>query len=203
MLSINKNCVPMYYINLDKRTLRRKDFEKQMKLHDLSVERISAFDGSALPERISPYIRKGAYGCWMSHIETWKKVKEKNTPCVIFEDDIILCDNFCEKINAVLDDSKNVEWDMLLLGHNWCNKKDKITKYISQMFKFYGTQCYVIKPKCAEFLLNKYNNFQELGLALDVQLGDINVKKEIKIVASTEKLVTLSKLSRGSDTIRG
>ena len=54
--------IPMYYINLDKRNARRKNFEKQKKIHNLSIKRISAFDGNALPKKICPNILKGEYG---------------------------------------------------------------------------------------------------------------------------------------------
>lgn len=195
--------LPLYYINLDKRTLRREEFEKQIKIHNLSIERISAFDGCALPERISIHIQKGQYGCWMSHIEFWQKSYRKNTPCIVFEDDIYLCDNFCEKVNFVFEHSKKLDWDILLLAHNWFNRKDKITDYISQMFRFHGTQCYIIKPNCAKFLLNKYSNFKEIPNNIDVELGNLNINGEIKIIGTTEKLVILSRLAGASDTNRG
>ena len=197
-----KENIPMYYINLDRRSSRKEEFEKQIDIQDIKVERFAAYDGTDDKESRNENIMRGQFGCWMSHSELWKKVVTTNKTSIIFEDDIEFCDNFKNKLNEVFNEGKYLEYDILLLGHNWYTNKTKVTKNICTIELFYGLHSYVITPKSARYLIKKYSNIEEVKKPLDVELGEINRDKEIKIVAVYDKLITLNDFSCGSDTNR-
>ena len=138
--------------------------------------------------------------CWMSHIDFWKKISKLNKPGIIFEDDVELVENFSDKVNNILDDAKKFNWDIILFAHNWNTGKHPISKHLSSIKLFYGTQNYIIKPSCANYLIKKYNDTSKLSKQIDVELGEINVKGEIKILAATNFLTKLSYLARTTDT---
>lgn len=199
----HKNLCPMYYINLDKRTTRRLEFEKQMKKNNLNIIKYSGYDGCADKIKQNNLIRtRGHYGCWMSHYGLWKIIKDFDTQCIILEDDIVFAENFKERLKIILDEANNLEYDMILLGHNYSRNKCKITNNISSMGRFQGTQGYLITPIGAKKLYEKWLP-HEWPAEIDTTLGKINVNKEIIILSATEKLVLLSPLSGSSDTNRG
>ena len=192
--------IPMYYINLDRRIPRKKQFEKQT--NDMKVERFSAYDGMKDKESRNKNIKRGEFGCWVSHTELWKKIAYSNKTSIIFEDDINFSSNFQNKLNDILTEGKDLEYDILLLSHNWHTKKVSITNNISTIGLFYGLQGYMITPKCAKYLINKYPNIEKVSKPLDVVLGENNIENKIKILSVREKLVTLNSFSKGSDTNR-
>jgi len=120
-----KENIPMYYINLDRRSARKEEFEKQIDIQDIKVERFAAYDGTDDKESRNENIMRGQFGCWMSHSELWKKVVTTNKTSIIFEDDIDFCDNFKNKLNEVFNEGKYLEYDILLLGHNWYTNKTR------------------------------------------------------------------------------
>lgn len=199
--SNTSNDLPIYYINLDKRVERKHGLEIQAKTQNIIIERYSAYDGMKDKVPKNPNLKRGEYGCWVSHYELWKKVISTNKTSIILEDDIVFGDNFKKELNNILSEARDIEYDILLLDHNWHTNKRPITENICNIGLFYGCQCYIITPKCATYLIDRYN-VETVNKPLDVELGRINIQNEIKIIASRCKLVTLGRYSRGSDTNR-
>lgn len=198
---IDNKLYPMYYINLEKRIIRRNEIENQILKYKLNITRFPAIDGCQIKIN-HKYLKRGAYGCFMSHYKLWEKIKDSHTPYIIFEDDIIFCDQFSYKLKNIILESSSLEYDIILLGHNWCTQKIKLSKNISNIGLFYGMQGYILTPNAANKLYNKFIDHSNWIKPLDVILGEININKEIKILATTEKLITLSKYAGGSDTNR-
>jgi len=198
----NEQICPMYYMNLDKRFKRRELMESEMKKHNLNIARFSAIDGCAM-EKKNQFISKGRYGCWMSAYKLWEKVRDSETS-ILFEDDIVFSENFKEKLKNILEEAKVLDYDMLLLSHNWCKgiQRKPVTDNISTIGLFHGMQAYVITPKCAKYLCERFSDSTAWPKPKDVLIGEINIAKDIKIYTTTEKLVTLHQLSGGSDTNR-
>jgi GR25 family glycosyltransferase involved in LPS biosynthesis len=117
------------FINLETRTDRRDHVLRQIRrsdLNDLSVSRVMAYNGSALPpeeleKMLTPTARSeiaktmaggkrqhhseltlGAVGCAMSHIAAWKHIAsmKTNRPVIVFEDDIDIPEQSLHKINT-------------------------------------------------------------------------------------------------------
>lgn len=93
-----------FYINLDRRTDRRDQFENEAKKMGIEVERFSAIQHSV-----------PALGCTLSHLNVLKLARERNYERVcIFEDDfefLINKDEFSNILSAIPDDS-----DVVMLG---------------------------------------------------------------------------------------
>jgi glycosyl transferase family 25 len=114
----------------------------------------------------------GAIGCYLSHINLWKKLKSSDTDdmFLIFEDDVVLSnsttlyiiDSFIQKI-----DENNPDWDMIFLG--WMNPlsfltnkdipyyTDSLNKTNPSYYKIndinFGTHAYILRKKGAIKLL--------------------------------------------------
>ena len=95
-----------FYINLNRRADRRKDFEKECEQIGISVERFPAVEHSL-----------GGYGCLQSHIQVLKLARERGYPIVtIFEDDFqfLVSRNEFESILA----SIPTDFDVMMLSYN-------------------------------------------------------------------------------------
>ncbi len=100
-------------------------------------------------------IMKGEIGCYMSHLHLLKKIANSDYDgwTIIFEDDLILTENFKDELDKIL---KNLEHndtvDMVYLGNNYqhkCNKgvyKDNLCYPDTP----YGTQAYMVNKRSAQ-----------------------------------------------------
>lgn len=157
-------------INLDKRTDRLKESQKQWASNGLKVERMSAVDGNPMKwkhvtERdaginaIKKHSWDGAAGCMASHVNIWKRAKREGWKNVlIIEDDCDFIENlqvhFAKKINQVPHN-----WDMLYFGgvHETRNNKfipTKINDDIVKCARMITTTCYAINESCYDLAIN-------------------------------------------------
>ena len=97
-----------FYINLDRRTDRRAEFEGECAAMGICVERFPAI--------VDP---TGFIGCHKSHLEVLKKARCQGLHNVlIFEDDfkfIVSKEEFESNLNAFFD--SNIEYDVLMLSY--------------------------------------------------------------------------------------
>lgn len=176
----------MHLINLDRSTARLRHFER-LNGQLNNVVRFSAVDGAtrSREELIRngiitpdcPY-SDGTLGCALSHIELWQKAVRENTPITIFEDDIVVADEF-ENIATHLIQTVEPAWDFILWGYCYERPILKLwvdygfTKAVTQFFghstesirsykgnrvlhrllNAFGTQAYSVSPRGAERLL--------------------------------------------------
>ena len=109
----------VFYINLDRRTDRRGEFESQAVVYDLQYERF-------------PAIQKGMgiLGCTLSHLEVLKIARERNYKNVlIFEDDfefLIDKEQFELEIEQIFAHSKkeDVNFDICMISYNLIDSID-------------------------------------------------------------------------------
>lgn len=105
-----------YCINLDHRTDRWQEAKKEFDKHHLSVERISAINGSDLNLDWPPEIKEGAVGCSLSHLFTLKLAKHLDLyNYLVLEDDIKFDENINQKFRSIYPEVPE-DWDMLYLG---------------------------------------------------------------------------------------
>jgi glycosyl transferase family 25 len=99
------------YINLDKRTDRRKEIEDELERYGLTeiIERFPAISRE-----------KGIVGCTYSHLNVYKMAKERNYKNVlILEDDFIFLAkkrDFYENLNKLF--TRSIEFDVCMLAYN-------------------------------------------------------------------------------------
>jgi glycosyl transferase family 25 len=112
---VNNYIEHIFYINLDKRTDRKKKFENQASLYNLNVERFQAIQKDM-----------GALGCTLSHLEVLKIARERNYKNVlIFEDDfefLVDKEDFEKEIKQIFEN--NVDFDVLLISYNLIKYED-------------------------------------------------------------------------------
>ena len=116
-----------FLINLDRSTDRLARMQAQFDRLGLSVERIPAVDGLAVPDDLAPYfahiqlgkkpiIEDGSIGCYASHLQALRRVVETRAPyALVLEDDAGLPENF----HAVIDDTLHAlprGWDFVQLS---------------------------------------------------------------------------------------
>lgn len=169
-----------YYINLDISEDRRERVELQIKKYDIQgLERFPA-----LTDR---YIQ---YSCTKSHLTIFEKCLNDDVESVaIFEDDFQIYDEckinekkipFIDCLNKVVEDLKNVEWDVVLFGCNPRTYLIPITNNLAINSKSTGAWAYLIKKRAYKYILENSNYHQDF-LAIDDFLPLLNQKKFISL----------------------
>ena len=142
----------IYYINLEKREDRKKQFLSNFTLEDqFIIERISAVYTE----------RNGSIGCLMSHIKALKEFLKSNAEvCIICEDDLEIFN--IEQMNRCVSEVLRVfpNWDVIMIAHNSFNLED--TKVfidnieIKRVKDSQTASGYIINRKYAPKLLKVY-----------------------------------------------
>ena len=133
----------IHCVNLDRSKDRWKYITNIGKKIGLNIKRFSAIDGKKL-NNIEQYCTDKYYnimknqpniygniGCYLSHLNLWKKIYENNESyAIIIEDDIILKNTFKEELYDNLMKIPN-NWDIIYLGITRpCGKKINNNIYV-------------------------------------------------------------------------
>ena len=206
-LEINKEYLfykntKVYVINLDYRKDRLELFKNTYNFHNIDYEVISAIDGKKLDinrlhkeQIVGDYVMNtinkkirdyhyeintmGAIGCYLSHIEVWKKIKE-NKNCnygIIFEDDIDINNNITEKVIYNYISNLPNDWDILLLNKNRV-EMTKVKNNLFKVSKFICLHSYVIKKNSIDKILKELmpiNQHIDFKMSCLASLGKINI----------------------------
>src|SRR5207253_1313939 len=107
-----------WLINLDRRADRLEHTRAQLeRINVRHVRRFQAFDGHRLQltSRYPGWVRKGAVGCYLSHLAVLKQAHARREPCIILEDDLVLTPDFAEAFNAFFE-AVPEDWDVIILS---------------------------------------------------------------------------------------
>jgi len=162
-------------INLERDIERKHTMELEFQKENIqNYEFIKAIDGqnddlnkyefNVLANWFDPFtskvMKKGEIGCALTHYKLWERIVNEKIDCMlILEDDVILCDNFNEKLKEVL--SQVTDFDMLYLGRRPKNNNElKVNKNIMKAKYSYGTHAYLMSYNGAQKALkcNYLNN---------------------------------------------
>lgn len=171
----------IYYINLDEDTIKREYFEQEIKKSVINdrCERYTAVIGKYLDIRLIPdtiitknakndiLLKKqktygvsltyGSLACALSHYFLYTDCSQSDKPYLIFEDDVILSDEFDIYLYNILMEITNTNYDILYLGYNEIpgfNKK-AISKHLAKPTGLItGMYAYIVTPQGAKKLLN-------------------------------------------------
>jgi len=179
----NKFFDNVFCINLDRRQDRMALAQKELEKFNIVFERFSAVDGNSLDKgnyTTNPDVSSGIIGCTLSHAKLLSICKERGYEKVlILEDDIILNDNFEEKLVLYIKEIP-AYWDMFYLGgnHNFHNgeKINMISEHIGQCNMTFSTHAYAIHSRLfddAIFLLSQAQK------PVDVYYSEIQKKRSI------------------------
>jgi GR25 family glycosyltransferase involved in LPS biosynthesis len=174
-----------YYINLDDSTDRKINVEAQIeKFNIVGLERFSALTD---PARF--------LSCTKSHLQIFKESEEETL--LILEDDFQLYDkckinnqeyDFTQTLSNVMEELKNIEWDVVLFG---CNPKTyliPVTNLLSKNFKSTGSWGYIIKKKVYKYISENSNYFKDY-LAIDDWLCHVS-NLNFNVYTTTPKLIS-------------
>lgn len=161
------------------------------------------------------FIPVSAIGIAMSHIKVWKEfLKTGDQYAIIFEDDVLLEDDFAEMFQLGIDNVPN-DYDLLYLGCFGCQSKynyhtllaslggikltkyKKINKYITQPILASATHGYVVSRKGAKILIdnidkniNDHVDAQMQKLYFNGIIKEYVLNKRIAYQSSTDNLVS-------------
>ena len=143
--------IKTYIINLEKRTDRLNELKIPF-----DYEIFAATDGRKSFDS-EVYSRKelSRLGCKDSHKRLLSKIYDDGLEhCLVFEDDVELCENFEVKLSEIIEELPK-DWDMVYLGGwNLGDKKPYSTK-LDIAKKIYTTHSYLIRRKFITKLLEE------------------------------------------------
>jgi len=190
MISIDK----IYVIHYSKLTERKKNILKQFEDNNITnYEFIDNYDrdtitiNTLLEYSTNPYkLNCGIITACVAiaHIETYKKIINNNyNLCLIFEDDIILCDNFMNKLNEYLESIPNdIDLGFLVDGCNlhanhYVNNNIISSKIWYDAKHSRTTSAYLITKKACEKLLTTIIPIKmEIDQQLNIEIETHNLK---------------------------
>lgn len=146
----------IYYINLDKREDRKKEFLDNF--NEMDESRITRVKGHHYPDN-------GAVGCLMSHITALSLASKSNAGenILICEDDFTIKDmDYCNRMLDLVFD-KLPDWDVIMLGHNTIDSKDtsiesEKKEKVIQIINSQTASGYLIRKSYIPKLLDIYAN---------------------------------------------
>ena len=171
--------LPAYVICLEKKRKDRCDlnFKSIRSLFPLA-EWTNAVDGSTVrldqDPRLSVHARhhvkegidldashiatKGSIGCYLSHVNLWKRIAASNRPAVVVEDDMYVNERMAKTLKAIGNRIPRKADFVGLIHLPWPFSQAKRTKYNDHFYRidtryFAGLQMYYLSPRGAKALL--------------------------------------------------
>lgn len=161
-----------YYINLDRRTDRREEFENEMDKYGYKdfFERVSAEDAINEPNHIKKH-----YYCAQSFFNLFKKIYDEGYEnVVIFEDDAYFYDGNetpgHELVMKALDELQNFpDWDMIYFGGHPIREVDVVSETLYHAPTILTLHAVGYKRSVIKQILDDYHPF--VDCAIDGWLG--------------------------------
>jgi len=184
------------YINLDHRTDRREEIERELKKVGIVAERISGiypkeYTGEINKIKAMLDRTKGAVGCHFSHVKALNNALSLGKSAFILEDDVIFSSDIVKRLDYIQNFIDHNEWDLFWLsatvhinppywhkkGHNIdmpdcaCNlcRDAELTKD-PRILKTYGCFCtcgYLINYKSIPKIIELLDKHVDKSLGLD------------------------------------
>lgn len=156
-------------INLDRRTDRMEQFDKQAKELGINYERLQAVEAT------DPVL-----GCKLSHIAALNKYDSQ--VIFVFEDDAEFVEGFQESFDQAMANVPD-DWDMLYFGA-YLLKKEPVNMYWSRSLECSSTHAYAVRkhmvPKLTQAALEHKGH---------VDVAFSNLHKDIKAYAARPTLI--------------
>jgi hypothetical protein len=154
---INTENIIIYYINLDHREDRKKDFLHQMNKIGIDANKII---------RIPAVYKKGQgdIGCSLSHIKTMEMfMQSEYENCIVFEDDFEFMHdtNFIKNAFRMFFDNK-IDYDVCMLSANEIYTEKTQYPFLKKVIEAQTTSGFMVSKKFAPILLENFKNGVEL-----------------------------------------
>jgi GR25 family glycosyltransferase involved in LPS biosynthesis len=191
---INSYFDKIYCLNLERNSEKWQKTNTQFKELNINVDRFLGIDGNNITDdefneisnrkisevdssKLGLIENKYALGCLMSHIEIIKEAKSAGYKRIlIFEDDVILSDEFNERISQI----NKLNWELLYLGasqFNWSGVK--VNNGFYKCSNTLGTFAYAINSNIYDDLLELFETKRK---SIDNLLSEYQLKNKQSFV---------------------
>jgi GR25 family glycosyltransferase involved in LPS biosynthesis len=207
-MKISIENINFFYINLDYREDRKKHAIEQFSKHNLIVKRERACDDLTNNHLLfGEQWTDGNKKCLLSHYNLMKRYKEEKI-LGIFEDDVVLCEDFAERLKYI-EDNFDKEWDIFYLSAfyqlndqpgkwNISGDYEKTdVKYIHRVFGSFCTHSLLINPKSIDKIIKMYEENLTHTYAIDHLL--IKIQPMLNCYSFTPGIAT--QLTNKSDIV--
>ena len=171
-MSLTRDDIEIWVINLPKDTDRRERMDRQLKELGLEYRFFAAIHGAEQSDALETRVNKIAYrrnmgvqilpgkiGVYASHLAVWEQfLAGVKKAALIFEDDVIFHEDFSEALDCALDGSAH--WD--LIRFNKIRAKLPVTqtkggryRFNAYIGPFTGNAAYLIKRETAQKIMKK------------------------------------------------
>lgn len=198
----------VFVIHYKKLTERKENILKQFEKHNIIDYEFVEIDRDELDNHNTDIFcenfNKALIAISLSHFQAYKEISEKYENGLIFEDDVILTDDFIDKYNEITSQLPN-DYDMLFIGDG-CNLHIENKNLIADKFVYEkclhptswggdgATRCadsYLVNKKCAvkicEHIDTKSNN---INLPIDWWLSAVARENNFKVYWSEPTIAT-------------
>jgi GR25 family glycosyltransferase involved in LPS biosynthesis len=181
-------------IHYDKLVERKRHMLNEFQKHNLENSEFVSNHGKdriTLKEKSRfKNLTDGEISLMLHHFECYKIISEKYDYAIIFEDDVILADDFRNKIEKYISELPD-DWDMLFFGegHGVHIPKFRLIPDVNIYKKMTdlknnipggidgSTRCadsYIVSKKCAQRMVQVLNSIKIISIPLDHLLNKIN-----------------------------
>lgn len=116
----------------------------------------------------------GQIGCYLSHLEILKQVKNKNENVLIMEDDVEFDEGCRQTLENALDELYNLNYDIAYFGGNILRPFYQVAGHWARLSHCQSTHCMAFNRKFIPTVINflENNPIQKTGLAIDQLYAD-------------------------------
>lgn len=179
-MKIKRENINFYFINLDWRHDRLLHAQSELKKHNVNANRFRAFDNLTNCEiPFNSTISDGQKKCYRSHYSLIKEYDTNSDKILgIFEDDVILCDDFNDRFEYI-EKNFDLEWDIFFLSsfyhlntdpQRWNTGGDYELTGIKYIHRVYGSFCghsYLINPRSIPKIIDLLDSVISQSRAID------------------------------------
>lgn len=183
------------FLNLDSRPDRLNHMEQQLSRIGLNAIRhrgktANEYDLNDPKIQVMKNRTPGAIGCHFGQVNIMKTALSQDKHAVVFEDDLIFCNDFTERVKYMSEYLQGVEWDVMWLGGTFhspafwhkvgksgmppdCSSqlgKDFDHTSDPRIKRTYGAFCtyaYIVNVKSIEKILNLFDEHLHTSIGID------------------------------------
>ena len=155
---IDKYIGTIYYINLDNRPDRKREFLEEISKIEFPNKNIVRIPG-VYKEKM------GGLGCSLSHIKALKKFIHSNEEhCMIFEDDFIFNEDIMNRVTEMLFNlfENKIRFDVCMLSGLILKSETSEYKFLNKVINGQTASGYIVSKAFAPVLLQNYIEGAEL-----------------------------------------
>lgn len=156
-MTLNEYVDKVYIVSVSDAIERHEHCIEQMSKHNIEFE----FSLTERQKKGRSKLSKGEYGCHLGHKKALLSSKSNkfNRVC-IFEDDVVLCEDFNERFDRFINELDNRKFNALALGYDIQNNKTEhniLSRKLLKLKHCWAGQSYILTDKSVQYLISLYN----------------------------------------------